>query len=295
MVGLYQAAWKAKAGVLIAADLFRVGDIKALAIHLETLVRHIFLSAVTESANKTSEFAFNWCALFNMKHSIVQEIKKRGSSQVGFPAGTYLLLSELDQRSGSLGLLDPAITNSLNEFVQKLPRLGTTAQIIGKREFNYESREMTRHSINGEIKSKAAETLASRWNDDGFSLLCDAIDGRLNIAPRAVSDDLTNDLDRSRRREEIFVELRESDSDDAPREESLQKVHEKKAAEEWCQSVQGTSRLSRLKEWAKNDPRFTRYIELRLQGFKKKEIARMLGVSPRTLSNWDKKMREALS
>ncbi len=281
LVEMFQMVSLAQVGLEIASKLFEAGEEDARVFHLETLFRYGLLGFLLEKQDPYNPLS--WWAWLGLYAPVIRELESRGSKHIGFPGGLYKLLSTIEGWSGALGVLDEAISGRMDTLLKKVRLSKTEFSTLKNRECNFQDAGLSNKLTKNEIRSQAAVTLAERWNDDPFYVLADSLDGKLNIAPRAVADAVRSQLRRGEKRE-YRIKLHLSLPEDDPHRISAGA----KGVELPNHYAGDTQRM--IDRWAAGSKDKKRFVGLLSRGFTREEIAKELGKHKNTVTNWKKEL-----
>lgn len=305
MVEMCQMVMMAGVGMRMAARMLKAKEEDVATLHLETLFRYDLLAFLLDKQNPYTTLSWwRWIILYA---PVMRELKKRGEKHIGFPAGLYKFLSGIEGWAGPLGILDEAILKKMDEFLKKVFLKKTAFTMLKNYECNFENLSLATKLTKDEIRSRAAVTLGERWNNDPFYALRDSLDGKLNIAPRAVADDVIDQLRKAYIREDrIKLHLTLPDEDDPDKEDPAIKIEAKAAKVHLQEESQDRQRekfadmqQEVINRWAAGSKKKKRFIRGLKDGHTLKLIAEELKIHPNTATNWKKelsaRLREMLS
>ncbi len=213
------------------------------------------------------------------------EIRRRGVRHVGYHAAMLLLIAVvLDEGCTDKALLDQDAEQAL-KVLERAARGVRPGIPLEKEEWRAELGRVLPEEIRGQI----FETLTHKYPGlDTRELLARSLKGELDIAPRAIRDDLAKSVARERREIPILIRERPAGEDaESPRSwEDALPSREFNPEEAACFQAL----LTRLRD----DPRCRRLLQAMQGAETQKEIAARLGVEERTVRNWRAKLRELL-
>jgi len=114
----------------------------------------------------------------------------------------------------------------------------------------------------------------------------------LNITPKAVNNDLVDQVRKGKRREErikLHLSLPEEDPDRIEAEEKGAKLKDLLARLEYEWAAE-----KEIDEWAAGNKKKKRFVQRRIEGYTLKEISEELAIHPNTATNWKKELSEII-
>ena len=279
MVEMYQMVMMAGVGMRMAARMLKAKEEDAATLHLETLFRYDLLAFLLDKQNPYTTLSWwRWIILYE---PVMREMKRRGKKHVGFPAGLYKVLSAIEEWTG---IPSKAISKRIDELRKRVRVSHSVFTALKAREFDYEDPQLGYEFTKNEILSQIFITLDERCDEDPFHALRDSLEGKLNILPRAVKDDILNQLEMGNRREgriKLHLSLPEEDPNRIEAEE-------KGAEDPLTQLEYEWDRDKEIDKWAAGSEKKKRFIQGLIAGHTLKEIAKELGINKNTATNWRK-------
>ncbi len=196
------------------------------------------------------------------------KIGRRGAGHVGFLAGMLCLLMAA-LRQGALG---SALAGDQERAVEALKK-SVWRRVPAEQ--------------HPEVLGQIQLTLEERWGQlDPLETLARALQGELNIAPRAIQDDLLDQLRGEVRREQVEVQFKERTEMEDGGEDMV-------PSPEW--GPEEERRWRECLSLVEHDARFRRLLLAAMEGAEtEKEIAERLRVTDRTVRNWITLLKERL-
>jgi len=316
MVEMYQMVMMAGVGMRMAALMLKAKEEDVATLHLETLFRYGLLAFLLDKQDPYTTLSWwRWIILYE---PVMREMKRRGKKHVGFPAGLYKVLSAIEEWSG---IPSEAIPKRIDELRKRVRVPHSVFTTLKAREFDYENPQLGYEFTKNEILSQIFITLDERCDEDPFHALGDSLEGKMNILPRAVKDDIVDQVRKSKRREDrikVHLLLEEEPHEDDPHEddlyeEALNKRDPNKEGPEreaWGKAVELNNLPTELEfkqdvdkkidRWAAGNPKKKLFFQMLAAGYILKEAAQKAGIHQNTATNWRKelskieKLREAL-
>jgi len=288
LVSLWVQSWIANLGVQVANVWFGNPPEEIPELVLQTLVRHDLL--ISREANyHPFYFALNCHVLSSLRDRLWLEIERRGTQHLGFPAGVLNLLLDID-RLGDGPPITSVFKRVLSTMERKIPQRSKRRGDLHEYLFNFEDYQHGELSADWHIHSQIVMTVTERCRkyEDGFAGLKDSLKGQLDIIPKAVSDDLLDEMRKEYKRGTQTVAL-------------SQEVHaEPKTRDTTIITQAFVNDVRRLISthtalsagWKK---KLLTYLSVYLEDKNQEEMAQQLGVSTRTLRNYDRRLQELLS
>jgi len=299
MVEMYQMVMMAGVGMRMAAHMLKANEGDVAVLHLETLFRYGRLAFLKDKLDPY--ITLNWWKWVILYDPVTRELKRRGSKHVGFPAGLYKLLNTIE---GWSGIPSKAIPKRIDELRKRVRVPQTVFATLKGREFDYEDPQLGYEFTKNEILSQIFITLDERCDEDPFHALRDSLEGKLNILPRAVKDDIVDQVRISKNRVKLFITMPEeclsgdaSSDEDKEYQEFLNRKDPNKKSPESELGEKASTELKyeqdidkEINRWAAGNPKKKRFIQMLAEGYRLKEAAKEAGIHQNTATNWKKEL-----
>lgn len=305
LVVLLESGWYVQVGVTwLLPTPKAVGDLDRLSWFYETLLRKGCMDYRSDKTLKHPlQLAVN-CAMAQLVGNYAwREVLRRGEQHKPGFAAALLLWCMTMARQGIGGRAREQTADNAATFLKNVTLKRSLPRV---------------QEIRENVDSQVVETLTRRWGDidtfdldklaacaaspsetwgnlDVFEVLSRALDGKLNIAPRAIADDLQDHFKRVRRYVPVGGDGSPVDSDEEDQEPRRQQPPMGSNANTWTPLDDAISREHL--EAIQADPKLTQLVKAAVENpdATQEALAEALGVTDRTIRNWVTQLKATLA